>query len=69
VQWEVSHVRDALVAPPVGLTGLIDAARNRLLDEGWLTVCASEAAPTSGSAHVSEKQQNRLGRGVVRQDL
>jgi hypothetical protein len=35
VRWEVSHVRDALVEPPVDLTGLIDAARNRLLDEGW----------------------------------
>jgi hypothetical protein len=62
VQWEVSHVRDALVAPLVGLTGLIDAARNRLLDEGWdLTVCASEAAPTSGSAHVSEKATKSAG--------
>lgn len=43
VRWEVSHVRDALAEPPVGLTELIDAARGRLLDEGWdLAVCLTD---------------------------
>jgi hypothetical protein len=35
VCWEVPSVRDALVSPPTELTELVDAARDRLLDEDW----------------------------------
>jgi hypothetical protein len=35
VAWELSPVRDGLVAPPAKLTELVDAARARLLEEGW----------------------------------
>ena len=67
VSWEVPHVRDRLVTPPVRLTELVDAARARLLDEDWdLAVCVTDlplrlgrrpllthASPTHGVALVS----------------
>lgn len=43
VEWEVSYVRDELVAPPAHLTEVVDATRARLLDEGWeLAVLVTE---------------------------
>ena len=35
VCWDVSQVRDPMVSRPANLTELVDAARTRLLDEGW----------------------------------
>ncbi|HWF72315.1 MAG TPA: hypothetical protein VG186_03160 [Solirubrobacteraceae bacterium] len=34
-RWHITTVRDPLVAPPVGLSELVDAARARLLAEQW----------------------------------
>jgi hypothetical protein len=43
VEWEIDLARDPLVTPPVPLTELISAARDRLLAEGWdLTVEVTE---------------------------
>jgi hypothetical protein len=43
VDWDLSLVRDVLVDPPVHLTELVDATRNRLLLENWdLAVCVTE---------------------------
>src|SRR6478672_13912909 len=43
VEWEIDLARDPLVTPPVPLTELIAAARDRLLAEGWdLTVEVTE---------------------------
>jgi hypothetical protein len=35
VDWVLSAVRDTLVSPPASLPEIVDAARTRLLDEGW----------------------------------
>jgi len=65
--WELPHVRDALVTPPVALSGLVDAARRVLLAEDWdLAVFVTDlplrlsrrpllthASPTHGVALVS----------------
>ena len=67
VGWEVFLVRDPLVEPPVGLSELVDAARLRLLEEGWdLAVAITDlplrlsrrpllthSSPTHGTALVS----------------
>jgi uncharacterized membrane protein len=67
VRWEVPHVRDRLVTPPVNLTELVEAARTRLLEQDWdLAVCLTDlplrlagrpllthSSPTHGVALVS----------------
>lgn len=67
VRWRVPVVTDALVQPPAGLAEMVDAARARLLDEGWdLAIhltdiplrlarrpLLSHASPTHGVALVS----------------
>ena len=67
VRWKVTAVRDRLTPAPVQLTELVDAARERLLDEDWqLAVCVTEvplrlagrpllaqASPTHGIALIS----------------
>jgi uncharacterized membrane protein len=35
VKWRITAVRDTLVTPPAALAEVFDAARSRLLDEGW----------------------------------
>src|ERR671918_1932955 len=67
VRWKVTAVRDRLTPAPVQLTELVDAARERLLDEDWqLAVCVTDiplrlagrpllaqASPTHGIALIS----------------
>jgi hypothetical protein len=67
VDWELALVRDRLVAPPVHLTELVEALRERLLEEQWdLAICVTElplrlrrrpllthASPTHGVGLVS----------------
>jgi uncharacterized membrane protein len=67
VRWELTLVHDRLVEPPVNLSELIDAIRDRLLVEQWdLVVCVTDlplrlarrpllthASPTHGVALVS----------------
>jgi uncharacterized membrane protein len=67
VCWELPHIRDPLVTPPVALTEMVDAARRMLLAEDWdLVVCVTDlplrlsrrpllthASPTHGVALVS----------------
>jgi hypothetical protein len=67
VRWDVPHLREPLVEPPVDLTELVDATRARLLEEDWdLALCITElpvrlarrpllvqASPTHGVAIVS----------------
>ena len=48
VRWEVARVSDPLVAPPVQVTELVDAARTRLLD-----AMVSSAVPSPHSAAAS----------------
>src|SRR4051812_9549552 len=41
--WQVEVVTTRLGTPPLALSELIDAARRRLIDEGWhLAVCVTD---------------------------
>ena len=67
VHWKITAVRESLLPPPADLPDLVDAARSRLLDEGWdLVVHVTElplrisrrpllihSSPTHGAALVS----------------
>jgi hypothetical protein len=49
VKWDVRLVSDRLVEAPVETSGLIQAARERLLKEGWhLAVCITDLPLASG---------------------
>jgi hypothetical protein len=49
VQWDVRLVSDRLVEPPVEPSGLIQAAREKLLNEGWhLAVCITDLPLETG---------------------
>ena len=42
-EWQVRIISDRLVGRPADLSGLVAAARRRMLDEGWqLTVCITD---------------------------
>jgi hypothetical protein len=51
VRWTITPLREPLVAPPAGLSELIDAARTRLLEEQWDLVVHVTDLPLRISRH------------------